>query len=375
MAEVEAKKRLRKTASNSERKGAYYTPSQLVELVLDEALDPLIAEAETEEALLALAVADPACGAGAFPVGAQRRIATALTVVRHGSPDVDPWLHLKALRDAARCIYAVDLNPLAVELCKITVTLEGFHWRVPNPFLDDHFRVGNALLGTTPELIADGVPDAAFTVLTGDDPKVTAALKKRNKQERLAWQSRERGAEQSSLFDTAPPKPTTAPTILCRAPQAENYFAPFGTQLLDPEELKAAVAREIETADPGPLVARVAHVRGLVEWSNATIKRIGAIDTETEDAAETRAELAAEFDRAGRLLNADPLRHFDSMMFADNKEAPAAFALLAHVLACLATAPGGIAFAGLHWCVGSGHLATDDRTPCDAEIAAELEAA
>ena len=56
----------------------------------------------------------------------------------------------------------------------------------PFPFLDPHFRVGNALLGTTPALLRDNIPDAAFAVLGDDDKDWTAKLKARNKAEREA---------------------------------------------------------------------------------------------------------------------------------------------------------------------------------------------
>lgn len=65
--------------------GAYYTPAVLVEHLIDSALQPLIEEALTAPTpatrinrLMAIAICDPACGAGAFPVAAARRIATAV---------------------------------------------------------------------------------------------------------------------------------------------------------------------------------------------------------------------------------------------------------------------------------------------------------
>lgn len=54
----------------------------------------------------------------------------------------------------------------------------------PLSFLDHHIRVGNSLLGATPELIAAGIPDEAFTAIEGDDKKACAVLKKRNKAQR-----------------------------------------------------------------------------------------------------------------------------------------------------------------------------------------------
>ncbi|NCD16035.1 MAG: hypothetical protein EOL91_01745 [Actinobacteria bacterium] len=54
----------------------------------------------------------------------------------------------------------------------------------PLSFLDAHIKVGNSLLGTTPALLAAGIPDGAFTPIEGDDRKHTSALKKRNAAER-----------------------------------------------------------------------------------------------------------------------------------------------------------------------------------------------
>ena len=54
----------------------------------------------------------------------------------------------------------------------------------PLSFLDHHIRVGNSLLGTTPELIEAGLPDEVFKPQQGDDRKVCTALRKRNRAER-----------------------------------------------------------------------------------------------------------------------------------------------------------------------------------------------
>lgn len=62
--------------------------------------------------------------------------------------------------------------------------------------------------------------------------------------------------------------------------------------------------------------------------------------------------------------------HGDDLMFG-GKHTAAAFAALARALALLAHQPGGVTFAGLHWCVGSGHHGTRDQAPCAAELARE----
>ncbi|MDX5962856.1 DNA methyltransferase [Rhodococcus opacus] len=179
-------------AGNDRKKsGSYYTPSALIDLVLDEALDPLIDEAlrtpDPEGALLELTVVDPACGSGHFVVGAARRLASALATVRTGDTEPNPIALRTATADVIeRCVYGVDLNDLAIEITKVALWLEAFDADRPFPFLDAHFRVGNALLGTTPTLLRRNIPDAAFAVLGDDNQEWTNKLKARNKAERHA---------------------------------------------------------------------------------------------------------------------------------------------------------------------------------------------
>ncbi|MHB1887248.1 MAG: Eco57I restriction-modification methylase domain-containing protein, partial [Acidimicrobiales bacterium] len=84
----------------------------------------------------------------------------------------------------SHCVYGVDINPLALEVAKVALWLEALTPGKPLAFVDPHFKVGNALLGATPVLLRSGVPDAAFTVLEGDDKDRVKSLKARNKAER-----------------------------------------------------------------------------------------------------------------------------------------------------------------------------------------------
>ncbi|MBX6721935.1 MAG: hypothetical protein IRY92_01655 [Dactylosporangium sp.] len=83
-----------------------------------------------------------------------------------------------------RCIYGVDVNEMAAELAKVSLWLEAMEPGRPLGYLDANIRVGNSLLGVTPRLLRDGIPDAAFVALTGDERKAVAALKKQNAAER-----------------------------------------------------------------------------------------------------------------------------------------------------------------------------------------------
>ena len=196
--------------------GSYYTPDSLVQCLLDSALDPVVEEAvrgksgaDAERAILDLKVCDPAVGSGHFLVGAAHRLARHLARVRAhaaGESEPSPLLYQHALRDViGRCLYGVDMNPMAAELCRVSLWLEALEPGKPLSFLDHHIRVGNGLLGTTPALIEAGLPDEAFKPQQGDDRKICTGLRRRNKAERESGQ-RDMGylmvAEPSAEYDT-----------------------------------------------------------------------------------------------------------------------------------------------------------------------------
>src|SRR6266567_4163070 len=159
-----------------ERYSAYYSTTSLINCLLDSALDPVLDEAEkqpdAETAILNLKVCDPACGSGHFLIAAAHRIARRLAAIRTGDEEPAPEARRKALRDVAgRCIYGVDLNPMAVELCKVSLWMEAIEPGKPLSFLEQHIQCGNSLLGATPALLAKGIPDSAFEPIEGDDKK------------------------------------------------------------------------------------------------------------------------------------------------------------------------------------------------------------
>ncbi len=216
------------TGAGNERKttGSHYTHPELVKELIESALEPVIAErldkvtrghapadkvkvdlavtlspphlvtvSDLEHALLNIKICDPACGSGHFLVAAAYRLARRLASVRTGDDEPSPDAIRSALRDVVgHCLYGVDINPMAVELCKVSLWLEALEPGKPLSFLDHHIQCGNSLIGATPALLARGIPDEAFTPIEGDVKKVCAEFKKRNKKER-------QGAR--SLFDAA----------------------------------------------------------------------------------------------------------------------------------------------------------------------------
>jgi hypothetical protein len=169
--------------------GSYYTPTTLIVELVDSALDPVMDRAsrnqDPERAILGLRVCDPAVGSGHFLIAAGHRMARRLASIRTGDEEPPPESVRSALRDiVSHCLYGIDVNPMAVELCKLSMWMEAFDPGRPLSFLDHHIVCGNALLGSTPRLLAEGIPDDAFRPIEGDIKKTVTELKRRNSSER-----------------------------------------------------------------------------------------------------------------------------------------------------------------------------------------------
>jgi hypothetical protein len=184
------------------RSGSYYTPEELVSLIIEKAVGPLVEERlrgfveavsngiegqalanfDPATLLLELRIVDPAMGSGHFlvslvdwlsdkvltAVGDAEAVAgdgyTSPLVARiaalrqeilgharaHGWPIVEDQLddrHIVRRMVLKRCVYGVDLNPMAVELAKVSLWLHSFTVGAPLSFLDHHLRWGNSVLG------------------------------------------------------------------------------------------------------------------------------------------------------------------------------------------------------------------------------------
>ena len=158
--------------------GTHYTPRKLAEKIVEGALEPLVYEPgplqtadrsqwkpKSSEEILALKVADIAMGSAAFLVAAARYLAghlidawsregneQALAYQQRGADravdaDDDP-LAIEARRQIIEhCLYGVDINPMAVEMAKLSLWLVSMDPQRPFTFLDDRLVAGDSLLG------------------------------------------------------------------------------------------------------------------------------------------------------------------------------------------------------------------------------------
>ncbi|ACY19037.1 TaqI-like C-terminal specificity domain-containing protein [Haliangium ochraceum] len=200
------------------RSGSYYTPAALVEELLAATLDPALERAarapDPAAAILALRVCDPACGAGNVLVAAARRMAARLAHAR-GRGD-DPAARQLALRAiVARCIHGVDIDPMAAELCKISLWLAAAEPGTGPGRFDSRIQCGNAVLGATPAQMREGIPAAAFRAVADEDRSVTRRLAQRNRLERqraarAQLASAARAANTASAAAPSAPSPAAA---------------------------------------------------------------------------------------------------------------------------------------------------------------------
>ncbi len=174
--------------------GSYYTPpglvNELVKTALKRLLEDRLAQVGNDPqaqaaTLLSLRVIDPACGSAHFLLAATNYLGQELARIRTG----DDYPSDRDLRVARRdvlkhCIYGVDVNPMAVELAKVSLWINSSVNDLPLNFLDHHIKCGNSLIGATLDLLEQGVPDEAFDPVSGDDKVLARDLKQRNKKQR-----------------------------------------------------------------------------------------------------------------------------------------------------------------------------------------------
>ncbi|GAA2455840.1 hypothetical protein GCM10010191_88880 [Actinomadura vinacea] len=145
--------------------GSFYTKRPLAHFLVGETLRPLVENA-TPEQILNLRICDPAMGSGAFLVPAVHRLteaygealARAGEALDHKLDDTERAAYRRLIVE--RCIYGVDLNPMAVELAKVSLWLATMAVGKPLSFLDAHLRCGDAVIGASLDTW-EGVPAPA----------------------------------------------------------------------------------------------------------------------------------------------------------------------------------------------------------------------
>ena len=192
------------------KSGSHYTPDELVQPLIKHSLDYLLDERKkiindiitrqklfgpafrtrreelVTQHIYSLKVCDVACGSGHLLISGARRIAEVAASIIEEEEQPNPKAFQLAKRNAIlNCIYGVDKNPLAVELCKVALWLEAYVPGQPLNFLDHHIKCGDAIVGLAHrDEMENGIADEAFKTLPGDDAVIAAAFRNQNKSER-----------------------------------------------------------------------------------------------------------------------------------------------------------------------------------------------
>jgi hypothetical protein len=140
--------------------GSFYTPQAIADYLVRRTLGPLVDKAPAER-ILALRVLDPSMGSGAFLVAACSYLASAYeaALIREGRlhpSDAAGDRSLFRRIVAERCLFGVDVNPMAVQLGRLSLWLATLAADKPLSFLDHHLATGDSLLGTWLSLIRQG---------------------------------------------------------------------------------------------------------------------------------------------------------------------------------------------------------------------------
>ncbi|GAB6875586.1 Eco57I restriction-modification methylase domain-containing protein [Thermaerobacter litoralis] len=292
------------------RSASHYTDSALVKEILDHALTPVIQERLSQAgpdrqarraAVLSIRVCDPACGSGHFLLEAARRLGRELARIETGEDEPTPQAFRRGVREAIRhCIYGVDKNPLAVELCKVALWIEGHCEGEPLSFLDHRIRCGDSLVGITDlEVLADGIPDAAYQPKEGDQQNLAQSLRDRNREERAGQMAVSIGA--------VPP----AETVVKELSNAQKIVGAMSEATANDVRAKAAAyAKQREPGTPWWRVWTAANLWTAPFWMPLTRATGGQVPT-THDVRACLAEepvRQAAVDAANRM--ADELRFF-----------------------------------------------------------------
>jgi hypothetical protein len=132
--------------------GTFYTPQPLAETLVRRTLTPLVRDRSAGE-ILQLRVVDPSMGSGAFLVAACRFLADAYEAALVATGDLLPHeideaeRALFRRRIAERCLYGVDINPMAVQLARLSLWLATLAADRPLTFLDHRLMTGDSLTG------------------------------------------------------------------------------------------------------------------------------------------------------------------------------------------------------------------------------------
>ncbi|MEY7848912.1 TaqI-like C-terminal specificity domain-containing protein [Natrarchaeobius sp. A-rgal3] len=256
------------SVDSSERKasGSYYTPEWVVDEVVEHTLDPLVeeirdglerddpafADAFVDE-LLGRAILDPAAGTGRFLTGAGEFLVREIVhnrerhAARHGLGAIDPdrdvaWARRRV---AARCLYGVDLDPVAIGLARASLWERSGRSAAVRDELEDHLIAGDALVGTDRERLDRLASRLVDAPVGSDGAGADASLERSGSLERLEAIANVSTAHRfgAGLEDDTEDVPAEALDDLRSATNGEAYERLAGSAWFEAAQRRAAAGR------------------------------------------------------------------------------------------------------------------------------------
>lgn len=191
--------------------GSYYTPDYIVKYIVENTVGPVLAEKmeklkpklRSHEAdpglkdeLFEIRVLDPAMGSGHFLVETVDFVTDKMVDYLSRFPNNPVQIEINKMREEIlremgekeisvdparlndlnllrrlvlkRCIYGVDLNPMAVELAKVSLWLHCFTLGAPLSFLDHHLKCGNSLIGAKVDEVNSAIKGGRLFISSTD---------------------------------------------------------------------------------------------------------------------------------------------------------------------------------------------------------------
>lgn len=189
------------TTSKRKKQGIYYTPSYIVDYIVQNTLGRLLKEKSSLSGKENLKILDPACGSGSFLIKAFEVLDNHLKQEKNQKTDNYIFSAIRRYGVLTNNIYGIDLDEQAIEIARLNLILKALVPKNKLPLLTDHMKVGNSLIDDNkitdkafnwnkefPEVFKG--KNLGFDVIIGNPPYVGWSKSKQSRTEKDYYEKR-----------------------------------------------------------------------------------------------------------------------------------------------------------------------------------------